>query len=49
VLFWGATVIAEQRRRVETRLRDAGVPWSYEDRHGDPASELARVATDQHA
>jgi nucleotide-binding universal stress UspA family protein len=45
----GAAVIAEQRRRVETRLRDAGVPWSYEDRHGDPASELTRVATDQHA
>jgi nucleotide-binding universal stress UspA family protein len=45
----GAAVIAEQRRRVETRLRDAGVPWSYEDRHGAPASELTRVATDQHA
>ena len=45
----GAAVIAEQRRRVEARLRDAGVPWSYVDRHGDPASELARVATDQHA
>ena len=45
----GAAVIAEQRRRVEARLGDAGVPWSYEDRHGDPASELARVAADRHA
>jgi nucleotide-binding universal stress UspA family protein len=26
----GAAVIAEQRRRVEARLRDAGVPRSYE-------------------
>jgi nucleotide-binding universal stress UspA family protein len=45
----GAAVIAEQRRRVEARLADAGVPWSYEDRRGDPASELAKAATEQRA
>jgi nucleotide-binding universal stress UspA family protein len=45
----GEAVIAEQRRRVEARLADAGVPWSYEDRRGDPASELAEVATERRA
>ena len=45
----GAAVIAEQRRRVEARLADAGVPWSYEDRRGDPASELAKAAAERRA
>jgi nucleotide-binding universal stress UspA family protein len=45
----GAAAVAEQRRRVEARLRDAGVPWSYEDRRGDPARELADAATERHA
>jgi nucleotide-binding universal stress UspA family protein len=45
----GAAALAEQRRRVEARLRDAGVPWTYEDRRGDPARELAEAATERHA
>jgi nucleotide-binding universal stress UspA family protein len=45
----GAAAVAEQRRRVESRLRDAGVPWTYEDRRGDPARELAEAATERHA
>lgn len=42
-------VVAEQRRRVEAQLADAGVPWSYEDRRGDPAGELAQAARERDA
>jgi nucleotide-binding universal stress UspA family protein len=45
----GAARLDEQRRRVEARLRDADVLWSYEDRRGDPARELAEAAIERHA
>jgi nucleotide-binding universal stress UspA family protein len=45
----GAATVAEQRRRADARLRDTGVPWTYEDRRGDPARELAEAATERHA
>lgn len=42
-------LIAEERRYVETLLTGARLPWAYEARHGDPATELARAAAEHDA
>ncbi|WP_219416927.1 universal stress protein [Pseudonocardia nigra] len=45
----GAAGLAEQRRSVARLLGDTDVAWSYEDRRGDPACELARAAAEHDA
>jgi nucleotide-binding universal stress UspA family protein len=47
----GSVLIGVSRAgvRLEARLSDARVPWSYEDRRGDPAGELAEAATEHQA
>jgi nucleotide-binding universal stress UspA family protein len=45
----GAASLAEQRRHVAGLLGAADVSWTYEDRHGDPACELARAAAEHDA
>lgn len=42
-------LVAEERRHVENLLAETSLPWSYEARHGDPATELARAAAAQDA
>lgn len=45
----GAEAIAEERRHVEGLLAGAGLPWTYEERNGDPATELAQAAAEHDA
>ncbi|HLU56597.1 MAG TPA: universal stress protein [Pseudonocardia sp.] len=40
----GAEALAEEQRHVEGMLADAGVSWTYEARHGEPAKALCTAA-----
>lgn len=50
--YWetqGAVILAEERRHVEELLGAAPLDWTFEARHGDPATELARAAAEHDA
>jgi nucleotide-binding universal stress UspA family protein len=45
----GAEAVAAEQRHVEHLLADAGVAWSYEALHGDPANVLCTAAKEHDA
>jgi nucleotide-binding universal stress UspA family protein len=41
--------LAAERRQVASALADSSVTWSYHEKRGDPATQLARYAADSNA